>query len=271
MIFTLEDGDFKYISQRVYNYSNINLTEKKKPLIISRLTKRVRELGMDSIAEYVKYLKVQDLANKEFLNLIDRISTNYSLFFRESHHFDFLEKKLPKYTDELRIWSAASSTGQEIYSILMTIKEYERKNKRKVKYKLFASDISRNVLNKASTGIYSRDEIKGINKRLLKEYFLRGIEEKSDLVKIKNKYVKEVKFFRQNLNENKYNIPQMDFIFLRNIIIYFDLESKVKLIKKMYSYLKPGGFLILGHSESMSGISSDFNCVDKSIYQKASL
>lgn len=268
MIYKLKDDDFKYISQRVYNYSKINLTEKKKALIVTRLSKRIRQIGVDSISDYVQFLKNNDPENREFLSMIDALSTNYSLFFRENHHFEFLKKILSKYNSQLNIWSAASSTGQEIYSILITIKEFEKENKKRVKHNLFASDISRNVLLKASSGIFNRDEIKGIDKKLLKRYFLQGTGDKSNFVKIKNLYVKEIRFFRQNLNESKYPIPLMDIIFLRNIIIYFDKKSKIELIEKLYNHLKPGGFLILGHSESLSGISNDFKHVDKSIYQK---
>ncbi len=270
MIYKLEHKDFEYISKRVYDYSKINLTEKKKSLIVSRLTKRLKAVGVNSISDYIKYLEFEDENNKEFLSMIDALSTNYSLFFREIHHFDFLKKDiLPDHHNKnLNIWSAASSTGQEIYSILMTIEEYQKSKSIKINYNLFASDISRNVLLQASKGLYDREDIKHMHHNLLKKFFLEGTGEKKDKVKIKNQYIKKVKFFRLNLNEKKYNVPMMDIIFLRNIIIYFDKESKIEIINRLYDYLKPGGYFILGHSESLTGISNKLKHIGKSIYIK---
>lgn len=268
MNYTLTDKDYKYISERVYDYSKINLTEKKRSLIVARLTKRMKKIGIDSISDYVKLLKNNDPQNKEFLTMIDSLSTNYSHFFRESHHFEFLTDLLSKYNNEINIWSAASSSGQEVYSILLTIKEFERLKKKRIKYNLYASDISRKVLMKASSGIYDYDETSKIDNALLKRYFLKGTGENINKIKVKNRYVKEVHFFRQNLNDKEFKVPKMDIIFLRNMIIYLDKKSKTELIEKLYHHLKPNGYLILGHSESLTGLSTKFKYVNKSIYQK---
>lgn len=269
-MYTLNDKEFKYITDKVYNYARINLTEKKRSLIVSRLSKRIRKLGLSSFTDYVNYLKNEDVSEKEFLAMVDALSTNYSLFFREKHHFDFLTNTvLPESSHkELKIWSAASSTGQEVYSILMTILEYEKNTGKSIRRRLYASDISKEVLQKASAGVYNMGDTQNIDSALLKRYFLRGTGEQEDLVKIKKDLIREIRFFRLNLNDKKYNLPKMDIIFLRNAIIYFDKQTKMELIERLHSYLTPGGFLILGHSESLSGISEKYSLIGKTIYRK---
>lgn len=268
-MYNLGDKEFHYITKSVYDYANINLTEKKRSLVISRLSKRIRILGMNSFEEYIEHLK-SDPYGPEFQMMIDSVSTNYTLFFREKHHFEFLTKTvLPaNHKNTLKIWSAASSTGQEIYSILMTIKEYEEKHNVTFNTNLFASDISRNVLTAAAKGIYNFSELKHIHKSFYKKYFLKGKGDTEDLVMLKPKLIRTVRFFRLNLSDPQYNLPQMDVIFLRNVIIYFDQETKHNLINKLYNYIKPGGYLILGHSETLSGISNKFKLIGKTIYQR---
>lgn len=266
---TLEDRDYYYISKRVYDYSRINLTEKKRQLIISRLNKRLRLLGLNTISSYVELLK-SEKDNREFLNMIDALSTNYSLFFREKYHFRYLKNIIfPEFTNRsLKIWSAAASTGQEIYSILIALHKYINKTGSKINYELYASDISRNVLEQASKGLFSLDDLKGLNNKLIKEFFLRSKDINSKVVKIKNSYVKEVLFFRQNLNDKNYKVPQMDIIFLRNILIYFDDKTKCEIVNRMYEYLNNGGYLILGHCDSLACDDVKFHPIGKSIYQK---
>ncbi len=269
-MYELKDREYNYISSKVYDYARINLTERKRPLIIARLAKRIRFLELKGFPEYVDYLKNSDISGSEFQIMVDTLSTNYSHFFREPHHLDFLTTHiLPEAENkELRIWSAASSSGQEIYSILITIKEYQRKTKKRIRYKLFASDISRKVLISAATGIYSKEDAKKIEDRVFKEYFLKGTGNNADKIKVKNRLIQEVKFFRLNLSDKKYNLPLMDVIFLRNAIIYFDHQTKTELIDRLHSYLNPGGYLIIGHSESLSSISDKFTLVGKTIYKR---
>jgi len=271
-LYPLNDDDFKYISQAVYDYAKINLSEKKRALIVSRLSKRIRYLKLDSFTEYTNYLK-NDKSGNEFLTMVDSLSTNYSLFFREPHHFDFLSDTiLNSYKNgELNIWSAASSTGQEVYSILMTIKGFQTQNNKKIRYKLYASDISRHVLEKASSGIYSENDVKNIPRPILEKFFLKGSGNLKDMVKIKKELIRDIKFFRLNLNDKNYKLPQMDVIFLRNAIIYFDQPTKIELIDRLHRFIKPGGFLILGHSESLSGISDKFQLIGKTIYKRIDL
>lgn len=268
-MYPLNDEEFKYISKTVYDYAKINLTEKKRALIVSRLSKRIRFLKLNGFSEYIDYLQ-NDHTGNEFQNMVDSLSTNFSLFFREPHHFDFLKSTVFKVLEkkELNIWSAASSTGKEIYSIIMTIREYESQNGLKLKYNLFASDISRQVLEEASKGVYPLSDVEKVPKEILKKYFLRGTGDSSDMVKIKKELIRKIKFFLLNLMDKRYQLPAMDVIFLRNAIIYFDLETKKELIERLHSYIKPGGYLIIGHSESLSGISDKFKLIGKTIYKR---
>lgn len=262
--------DFDYIRNRLYTYCRINLSDKKESLIISRLAKRLKALNIDSISEYVKHLKYFDKGDIEFGNMVDALSTNYSHFFREDIHFRFLEKKVfPRFHDKvIRIWSAAASNGQEIYSILITILEYEQSKNCSIKYKLYASDISKTVLDKASKGIYTVEDVKHISHSLLKKYFLQGQGKMAGYVRLKKDLVKKVDFLWLNLNIANEDIPLMDVIFLRNVIIYFDKESTVEIIARIVSKLNFGGYLIVGNSESLTGIHPELRHIEKSIYIK---
>lgn len=268
-MYSLDDKEYKYISQKVYDYAKINLTEQKRPLIVSRLSKRIRQLKLEGFPQYVELLQ-KDESGREFQLMVDSLSTNYSLFFREPHHFEFLKENVLKDrgTRELLIWSAASSTGQEVYSVLMTIREFEREEKKKLNFRLFASDISRQVLETACRGIYNKRDVEEVPRAILERYFLRGKGGQSDMVKLKKQLIEKIRFFRLNLTDKTFQLPRMDVIFLRNAIIYFDLETKKELIDKLYDYIKPGGYLILGHSESLSGISKKFDLIGKTIYRR---
>ena len=269
-MYELGDKEFTYISKKIYDYAKINLTEKKRSLVISRLSKRIRFLGLSGFPEYIEYLENNRNSEEEFRNMVDAISTNYSLFFRESHHFDYLSKVIfpEKGQNPVNIWSAASSTGQEIYSILITILEYQTTARHRFPYSLYASDISSQVLTTACRGIFPRKDVEKIDKKILKKYFLSGSGGQEDFVKVKKELIKKVQFFKLNLDDERYRLPAMDVIFLRNVVIYFDHETKVRLINRIHEYIKPKGYLILGHSESLSGISDKFEIKGKTIFQR---
>ena len=272
-MYELNDKNFKYISSRIYEYAKINLTEKKRSLVVSRLSKRIRSLALEGFSEYIEYLKNEKDGPLEFQQMVDALSTNYSLFFRESHHFDFLAEKVfpARRNSPLKIWSAAASTGQEIYSILIQIMEYQEQKTDSFSYQLYASDISSQALSTASRGVFPRKDTANINDRILKKYFLSGHGESKELIKIKKELIKKILFFKLNLDDQIYHLPSMDVIFLRNVIIYFDKETKAKLINRLYNYLNPNGYLILGHSESLAGLSDKFTMKGKTIYQRKNL
>ena len=269
-MYSLKDSEFKYISEELYKYARINLSQKKKSLVISRLSKRIRALKLEGFTQYVELLKEKDPDKAEFHRMVDALSTNYSLFFREPYHFEYLiDTIIPDIkTNDLKIWSAASSTGQEIYSILITLLEYEKFTRKKMRYELYASDISSDVLRYAANGIYPDKDVANIDRSIVSEYFLKGSGTKAGQIKVKKELIRKIRFFRLNLSDKTYRLPMMDIIFLRNVIIYFDKETKIELINRLHNYIKPGGFLFLGHSESLSGISDAFYPVGKTIYRK---
>jgi len=269
IMFQLSDHEFGYIRNRIYNYARINLTEKKRSLVLARLSKRIRKLGLSGFPEYIKLLEDPKTADAEFEIMVDALSTNYSTFFREHHHFQFLEESVfPLHKGDLKIWSAASSSGQEIFSILMSIREYEERHGVRINHRLYASDVSSDILRKACRGVYGVPEIEKLDTPLKKKYFLRGKGSFRDQVRIKPELLKQVVFFKLNLMDPVYKLPLMDVIFLRNVIIYFDQPTKVELMEKMANQLKPGGYLILGHSESMAGLSDRFEIAGKTIYRR---
>lgn len=269
-MFPLGEEEFRYIARVMYEYAGINLTDKKRSLVISRLSKRIRALGLSGFREYTEYLKYYDRQKKEFHKMVDAISTNFTSFFREPHHLDFLTHEIyPHLSPPVNIWSAAASMGQEIYSILIGLREYERVYGLSLKPSFYASDVSRQALYTASQGIYTEKEIEKVSPDLRKRYFLQGRGNMEGTAKVKNEYIRQVSFFRMNLKDETYNIPMMDIVFLRNAIIYFDRETKMDLMERLYHYIKPGGYLFLGHSESLSGISDRFKVAGRTIYQKA--
>ncbi len=269
-MYPLSDKEFKYISERLYRYAKINLTQKKRSLVVSRLSKRIKDLKLTGFSDYISYLENNDDSGSEFQNMVDALSTNYSLFFREPYHYDFLAENIisKTKTEALNIWSAASSTGQEIYSILISLLEYKRKNRQLLNYKLFASDISGKALTAAARGIYPAKDIEKIDNKILERYFLRGSGNMEEYVKVKRELINRIWFFKLNLTDPEYRLPLMDIIFLRNAIIYFDKETKISLINRLHYYIKPGGYLFLGHSESLSGISEKFYPVGKTVYKR---
>ncbi len=148
--------------------------------------------------------------------------------------------------------------------------EYQRRTGRRFTYNLYASDINAEVLRTASRAVYPRKDTVKIPRPLLERYFLSGTGSQLEMVKVKKELVKRVKFFRLNLSDKEYSLPPMDVIFLRNVIIYFDKDTKVELINRLHDYIKPGGYLFLGHSESLSGISDRFYIRGKTVYQRKS-
>lgn len=268
--FELTDSDFKFIQALVFKRVGINLTDSKRQLVITRLSRRLRQLGLNDFSEYINYLETADPAGEEFDNMVNRISTNTTSFFREPHHFDFLtDTILPSISHKkINLWSAASSSGEEPYSILISMLEYEATQKRRIDFNFQASDISTDVLQKAVNAIYPLEAVEKLNPNIRKKYFLKGIKNMEGLACVKRDVAQKINFSRINLMDESYNLPKMDFIFLRNVIIYFDKETKTNLIHRLHNQLLPGGYLFLGHSESIIGMNHLFEGVGRTIFIK---
>ncbi len=271
IMWTLGDGDFEYFRNVVYRESGIRLTELKKALVQARLTKRIRQLKMGSFAEYSEF--VRENYNDELVHLINCITTNKTDFFRENRHFEFMENTIfpewmGKKKNSIRIWSAGCSTGEEPYTIAMVVLEHLPGAAAK-DVKILATDIDTTVLEKGATGMYSADNVADIDTPLLKKYFLRGRGPNEGNFMAKDPLKKMIRFRRLNLLDETYPMKgQFDLIFCRNVIIYFDRETQLRLFERFYNYLRDDGYLFVGHSETLTGLTSRFKLVSNSIYRK---
>jgi chemotaxis protein methyltransferase CheR len=249
--------NFEKIAKIVYTHSGINLEPCKKIMVESRLNKRVRALQLSSFDEYMDLISTKDGMDKELVNMIDAVTTNKTDFFREPHHFDFLkETLLPRFAAEnsnrtFRIWSSACSSGEEPYTLAMVLQEFASRNSC-FSYDILASDISSGVLRKAADAIYTAERVADIPEGFKKRYLLKSKDVLNPRIKIVRELRERVKFARINITEriSEFDLLQ-DAIFCRNVLIYFDRETQLAVIENLLKKLKKGGFLFIGHSESL--------------------
>jgi len=268
--FQVTDSEFQQFRKLLYEESGIALSKEKKTLLISRLSKRLRRLELNSFQEYYDFVQ-GDQGSEEFIQMLDLLSTNKTDFFREPKHFKFLEDQvLPGRRQEktLAIWSAAASSGEEPYSIAMTLCDGVR-SPSQWKFKILASDLSTRMLAQASSGIYKKDRVRNLSKPLLKRHFLEGKRGSEGKVKVKSHLSDMISYRRINLMDERFPIKTpLDVIFCRNVMIYFDHPTMAGLITKFHRYLKPGGYLFIGHSESLHWMDHPFEAVAPTIYRK---
>lgn len=270
--FELGEKDFAFIRNRVYEECGINLHEGKKELVRSRLSKRLRELELENFKEY-KFLLEHN--HDESINLLNAISTNLTSFFREKKHFDFLSQKgidsicklKSRSSNVLKCWSAGCSTGEEPYSIACTL-DLKLNDHPSFDYHIMATDISTDVLKKAGIGIYEISRVEGLDIAILKKYFQKGIGQRKGFVKISRKIRNKIDFLRFNLMDPYIFDYNFDIIFCRNVMIYFEKKIQSAVVNKFYNVLNPGGYLFVGHSESLMNIEHKFKYVEPTIYQK---
>ena len=270
MDYPISKKEYDQIRTLLYDESGISLGESKQSLVVSRLTKRLRELQLDDFASYYDYVR-QDSSDEEFTRMLDLLSTNKTDFFREPKHFDFLrERILPslKKDKRIRIWSSACSTGEEPYTIAMTLYEGVQ-HPAQWNFQILASDISTRVLAHAAKGLYAEDRVREVPAAIVKHHFLQGRGDSAGLVKVKPHLSAIIKFRRLNLMDDRFPIKApLDVIFCRNVMIYFDRPTQERLVNKFYHHLKPGGHLFIGHSESLQWVSHPFKTIAPTIYWK---
>lgn len=270
----LNDADFSKLSNFIYVNYGIKLPLAKKIMLQSRLASRLKINGMKSYAEYTKYVLSGNASDNEIVNMIDLVSTNKTDFYRESAHFDFMkEVVLPNYLAKdthqpLKVWSSASSSGEEAYTIAIVISEFIENN-RKIEFEILGTDISSRILEKAKMGIYPMDRVDVIPLSQKKKYLLRSKDQENPMVRIIPQLRAKTSFQRLNLMDPAYNVPKdFEIIFCRNVLIYFDRETQEKVINKLCMHLKPGGYFFLGHSESISGIDVPLKQLKPTIFVK---
>jgi chemotaxis protein methyltransferase CheR len=266
---------YRFIVDLIYRHSRIKLGSDKQALLSSRLTKRLRSIGLSSFDEYCAVLRSPQ-SQDEIEELLDLISTNHTRFYREPDHFDYLIAKiLPPLIptliarhSPLRVWSAASSSGEEPYTLAIVLSEFLRAFPA-VDWQICASDISNRVLTAAKQGVYRMDAVEPVPLDLLKRYFQKGFGAQEGKCRVRSELRNKVRYERINLFQHEYPIPlQQHVIFCRNVMIYFDIQSREQAVKRMSHYLAPGGFLIVGHSESLMGINHGLKSIQQGIYQK---
>lgn len=266
---------YRTIVEIVYEHSRIKLGNDKQTLLSNRLGKRLRELGIATYDDYCARLKSLG-AQEEIEHLVDLISTNHTRFYREPDHFTYLTEKIlpgliPRLHSErapLRIWSAASSSGEEPYTLAIVLSEYLRAHP-SLTWKIEASDISRSILAKAERAIYRMDAVEPVPMELLKRYFQKGVGEHDGYCRVRKELREKVRYARVNLFQPEYPItPKQHVIFCRNVMIYFDIPSREAAVKRLTQHLAPGGFLIVGHSESLMGVRHNLVAIKQGIYQK---
>jgi chemotaxis protein methyltransferase CheR len=269
----LSSSEFKQLSELVYKEVGINLPDSKKIMLESRLNKRLRILGMASFKVYVQYLTSIEGKANELISMIDEVTTNKTDFFREPHHFEYLQQNiLPQLIEEgknsIRIWSAACSSGEEPYTLAMVMQEFNRIN-RALDYNIFGSDISTEVLQKAVLAVYSMERAMDIPLPFRQKYLLKSKDTLKPTVRIVPDLRSKVRFGRVNLMDNVLSVEGFfDVIFCRNVLIYFDRKTQMDVVRKLTDKLKPGGYLFIGHSESLYQLDLPITQIKPTIYKK---
>lgn len=267
---TLTNNDYRKLCNLIYILAGIKLNGDKKSLLTSRLGKIIHDHGMSSFSEYIALLENSADSSKLLSQLIDAITTNKTGFFREPQHFDYLTRVLiPQYINtqnhknNIKVWSAACSTGEEPYSLSMCFHEF--KNKYKYDFKILASDICEKVLVHASVGTYNIDNVRPIPRIYLHKYF----SEMGKQYKVKPVLKNNIIWKKINLiSEFHTVIKDVDIVFCRNVLIYFDKKTQQKIIEKFWRSIVPGGYLFVGHSESLHGLNHPFEYVLPAVYRR---
>ncbi len=272
---TLSAEAYRTLVALVYQHSHIRLGPDKQPMLANRLRKRLRALGLDSYDAYCNVLRSGD-GPDEIEQLVDLISTNHTRFFREPEHFTYLQDHiLPDWVAQLaaggsslRVWSAAASSGEEPYTLAIVLSEFFREHAQ-VDWLVEASDISHRMLDQAQRGIYRLDARQALPPEFLRRYFQRGVGAHDGTCRVKAELRERVRFQRINLFQADYPLPRdQHVIFCRNVMIYFEPASRATLVQKLTRQLAPGGYLVIGHSESLLGIRHHLESVRQSIFRK---
>jgi len=275
---SLNSKDFDRLSAFIHAEYGIRMPPVKKVLLESRLQKRLRSLNFADFREYCDYLFSPEGRSNELLHFIDKITTNKTDFFREPDHFIQLTNAiLPSIIrswegahNQLDVWSAGCSTGEEPYTLTMVFEEYKDQNpQQKLNYSILATDISQEVLNIGQKAVYNESRVEPISYALKRKYLLRSKVKDKQLVKIIPALRSKVVFKMLNFMDSDYGLnKQFDIIFCRNVIIYFDKPTQEQIIQKLCGCLKRGGFFFQGHSESIQGFKLPLRSVYPTIYQK---
>ncbi|MEK7678441.1 MAG: protein-glutamate O-methyltransferase CheR [Verrucomicrobiota bacterium] len=267
-----ETGAYEYIIGLIYERCRIKLHDGKEALIKARLGKRMRHHGMESLAEYCDFLRTR-AEEDEFTLVVDALTTNFTNFLREEDHFQFMVQQalpavLPKGQRRFHVWSAACSSGEEPFTIAMYLAD-TFPLAQGWDWRITGSDISTKVLAAAQRGVYAEERVRTIPPEWLRKYFQKGLGKWAGHYRVKAALGERVTFRQVNLIETYEHRQAFELIFCRNVMIYFDRPTQEQLVNRLCRFLVPQGHLLIGHSESLTGLSVPLRCVRPSIYQRA--
>lgn len=266
----ISDEEFNAIAKLVYDHFGIHLTDKKKTLVTGRLNSLLKQKNFKTFKELYDHI-LDDETGRALSDLINKISTNHTYFFRESDHFDLLKSTilsevsaLTPQTNDIRLWCAGCATGEEPYTLAMTANDFTQNHPGKT-VSILATDISMNALEKAIEGKYTADKLRNISPLYIQKYFTKELQTyyvKAELKK--NILFKRLNLMRENFPfKNRFHI-----IFCRNVMIYFDRQTRQRLVAQFYKHLQPGGYLFIGHSESLLKEQSYLKYLKPAVYYK---
>ena len=267
--FSFDRTDFERVRQLIYQRAGISLHAGKQAMVYSRLSRRLRETTHRSFASYLQWLEqaVGPQAEAEWQEFVNCLTTNLTSFFREEHHFSMLADELRKLGAQrpLRIWCNAASTGEEPYSIAMTVAETLGAT---APVKIMASDIDTKVLATASRGVYA-DDSRGLSPERLKRHFMRGTGPNAGYIRVKPELARLIEFRTFNLMSSSWSMGDpFDIVFCRNVMIYFDAPTQRRVLERMHGVMRPGSVLFVGHSENFTDSRDLFHLRGKTVYQR---
>lgn len=269
----LNRRNFEALSRYIYDYSGIKMPESKITMLEGRLRRRLRATGIGTLDAYCEFLFKKDGIASESIYLIDAVTTNKTDFFREPKHFEFMQRSglrdmVNAGHKRLRIWSSACSTGAEPYTIAMVLQEFVESN-REIDYSILATDLSTEVLQAAKRGVYPRDMVMPVPSSMQQKYVMMPRDKTRGDIRIIPKLRAKIGFARLNLMDVSYPVGEpMQMIFCRNVLIYFDKQTQAKVLTRLCECLVPGGYLFVGHSESVTGIPLPVKQVANTVFRK---
>lgn len=271
--FVFENEDFRELADIVYEKSGITLGDHKKDMVYGRLARRLRELQLQTFSHYIDYVR-NDQTSSEVEQLINAVTTNLTRFFREKHHFDHVQhtvipELIKRKASQIRFWSAACASGPEPYSLAMA-SNHTMTNNSLIDFKILATDLDTTQLKTARSGIYNNEILKDIPEAFRKEY-TKPCKDKAGHFKIRKCIRSLISFNQMNLMKEWPMKGTFDVIFCRNVLIYFNAKDKAWIISRLIEKLKPGGYLYMGHAESILNPPTEIKSVGTTTYQRRSL
>lgn len=260
----ITDREFGLFQRLIYRLAGISMSDSKKVLMVGRLGKRLRHYGLDNFADYYRLLASGEHPD-ELQLMVDLLTTNETYFFREPAHFDFLAQFAARRRGaNFRVWSGACSSGEEPYTIAMVLAETLGLS---ANWEIVASDISLSILERARSGLFPMERGSGISEKLLKKYCLKGVREQAGNFRVDTRLGERISFRQLNLIDLQAGgLGQFDLIFLRNVMIYFDNETKRKVIRNMLPHLRRDGVFVVGHSETLNGLTDELVALRPTLY-----